>query len=196
MEINLTELLNGKLETEFSAYDLGSKAHLRLSKKEYLAAALLFEAASRVACSEHMVDKDKPNQYLNYISRAGICFHEAGIVEKAKPIYNEALEADWISAKLNNDLNMIETCYLQLFKLPEYQKSESFGALYDRAKTHCSKIGWMFPRIHSSQEYLLENAVKLNNEKLVSELISLIKARKPISRPTRARIKEIEASFS
>ena len=196
MEINLTDLLKGKLETDFSAYDLASKAYLRSSKKGYLAAALLFEAASRRACSEHMIDTEKPNMYLNYITRAGICFHEAGIVEKAKPIYKEALEADWISAGLPNDLNMIEKCYLQLFKLPEYQKSESFVVLYDKAKVHCSKIGWAFPRIHTCQEYLLENAVEINNAELVSELISLIKARKPISRPTRARIKEIEASFS
>ena len=104
----LSDLLKGKSESEFSSYDIASKAHTRWSKKQFLEAARLFEAAARVATEEYKTDQSKPDQSLNYISRSGICFSQAGEFEKANPKLEEAILGDWVGSGLENDTNMIE----------------------------------------------------------------------------------------
>lgn len=53
------------------------------------------------------------------------------------------------------------------------------------------------PHVHPpKQEALLEVAVNLGIKPIVLEIVGLIRGRKPISRPVRARLKEIEAMYA
>ena len=196
MHLSLAELLKGKDEQDFSAYDIGSKAHYRWSKKDYTSAATLFEAASRVAKVEHESNRVESNQFLNYYCRAGICYSMGGDIDKAKPILENTIDSDWLAAGLSKDLHMIEWCYFELLAHEEITNPDSFEALFQKAKKHCEVLGWAFPRIHPKQESLLEIAVDLGLRDIAMDIISLIKSRKPISRQTRSRLKEIEALYA
>ncbi len=192
MEPELADLLKGKDETEYSAYDIESKAHNRWSKKQFRPAALLFEAAARVSLSEN----GDRCQFLNYQSRAGICYSQGGKLEKAKPLLKKSIEADWIGAGLEKDMHMIEWCYVELLCNESQTDAKEFDSLFEKAKAHCANLGWVFPKIHPKQEALLEVAVSLGLDTRAAEIVSLIRSRKPISRATRARLKEIEASLA
>lgn len=119
MEILLRDLSKGKEPSEFTAYDLGSKAYYRAGRKQHLEAALLFEAASQQAQYEFENDIDikaneydvRINQFLNDYARAGFHYYEAGKVEKSIPNLQEAVKQDWLENGLNNDLHTIMGAY-------------------------------------------------------------------------------------
>lgn len=199
----LKELLKGKKETEFSAYDIESKAHYRWSRKQYLEAAVLFEAAARVAILESKNKKkflglfqSNKNDYLNCISRAAICYSEAGEFKLSKPLLIISINSDWIKAGLKMDMHMIETCYIELIHINIIEQPDQFCKLYEQARNHCKKLGWIFPLIHPNQERLLELTYKLNQKEIVFEIITCIKSRKPVSRNIKTRIKLIEKEYA
>ena len=196
MDPTLSDLLQGKAETELSSYDIESKAHNRWSRKQFQAAALLFEAAARVCKLEDGDETSSSGRFLNPYCRAGICYSQGGDIARARPFLEEAINADWIGAGLENDKLMIEWCYVELLHHEAKINPDSFASLYSKAKAHCANLGWTFPVIHPKQELLMELAVDLDLKDIALEIVSLIKQRKPVSRPIRARLKEIDKLFS
>lgn len=179
MQLSLSELLQGKHESEFSSDELSAKAHSFIRKEDadegdYYAAALLFEASARVADAEFRNDTSEPNYSLTGYCQAGIWFSRAGHFDEAKPLLEHSIEADWVGVGLRDDFHLARSCYLELLSEEAKTPSESMVALYEKARAHCEEMSWVFPNMGSAHELLANATTPLGRQKLAEEIETVV----------------------
>jgi len=146
MQLSLSELLQGKHESEFSSDELSAKAH------------------------EFRNDTSEPNYFLTGYSQAGIWFSRAGHFDEAKPLLEHSVEADWVGVGLRDDFYLARSCYLELLSEEAKTPSESMVALYEKARAHCEEMSWVFPNLGSPYELLANATTPLGRLKLAEEI--------------------------
>lgn len=199
MENLLRDLLKGKEPSEFTAYDLDSKAYYRTGRKQHLEAAVLFEAAANQAKYEFENDIDvktnengvRINHFLNSYARAGFHYYEAGEVEKSIPMLRDVVKQDWLGNGLNNDLHTIMGAYNYLV-LNEADNKKSFLNAYEKAIWNCKKIKFEFPMNYTFQEKYFEIALKFELFDMCDSLLPKLKNRRPKKRIPKKIIEEYE----
>ena len=146
----LTALLKRKPAGAFEPQELSGKAHWRWNRNQYVEAAVLFDAAWRVA-----TDKGDRAAFCFRV-RSGICFRLAGHLERAWPILQEAVQFDWDAAGLESDSHMSDWAFVQMLAAHhEHRDIESFVAVFSQAVRRGEQLSAPFTRIHPHQDSLL-----------------------------------------
>ncbi len=162
----LNTLLKGKNPSSFTAYDIDSKAYYRVGKKQYLEAAVLFEAAAKQAQIEYDTIPFEPksildihtNHFLTSYYRSALNYFRAGHVDIAIPMLEHVVSANWKEAKLFNDTCNVADAYVYLLAHAANKGLVEFEHMLLDAKSTCNDYGFDFPQYFRMQSQLFEYA--------------------------------------
>jgi hypothetical protein len=186
--VTLTELLGGKMPADFDAQALMGKAHYRWSRSDAGAAALLFQAAARRA--EELGERDQEEAARN---RAAICLWQSGKAPEQALAELESVVA-YYEAHPERSLDAHFAEWAADALLEHAAQHGRFGSAYPVMQVRMERAGrGRFPSIHPKQERIAEWAMDGDCPDVLRELLPRIKARRPLKRPVRARIKVWEA---
>lgn len=189
----LRRLLKKKSVDDFSAEELGRKAHWRWNRGEHLEAAVLFDAAAVRREREVRLAPTSRDNTFNYRVRAGVNFRMAGEVERAWPILMEATTFDWDAAGLPEDSHFTEWAFVEMLQvMAENDDRSRFSELFWRAVTRCDELGFAFPMIRPKQELLLETCVRLGLRMELARVIERIEVQGKLSRSLARRVVEVK----
>lgn len=197
----LKELLKGKSEGLFPAYDLASKAYYRASRGQHRDAGLLFEASARRAQAtfddgsydERTESGLRINQALNYWARSGVQWVKAGEIERATPLLVLAIDGDWRGAGLHHDLNTVAVAWTHLVRMAGDEGLSQFKATFAQAEAACSALGVGFPWGLPYEMELAETAMDLGATAVALRIVAPLRGRKPMQRSLRAFLKGFDA---
>jgi|GEM_PF-2947529 len=199
----LKTLLKARSPSEISAYDIASKAYHRSSRKQYLEAAVLFEASA--ARSDEEFDSgeyDKVNeagvrinQSLNAKARAGFNYCRAGDQERGLKLLRACVDADWLAAGLNHDLMTVARAFVYLLRDAGQRGRAAFEETFAEAERRCEAMGMSFASEtdHPSRIELATLARTLGCEALAQRLVSSLRGVKPMKRTIKAFIEAFDA---
>jgi hypothetical protein len=182
--VTLTELLKGKSPQDFDAYDLMSKAHYRWSRTDPGSAALLFSSAHQRAVEQGEQDRVDPAR-----NRAAICLWESGTDPQRALAELDAVVAFYQAhPERKTDAHFAEWAADALLEHAAAQGH--FCQSYREMQARMAQAGRSrFPSIHPKQDRIAEWAMEGECPEVLRELLPRIKARKPLKRAVRARIK-------
>jgi hypothetical protein len=168
----LRDLLGNRAPEKLSAKQLAGKAYWRWRRKQYLEAAVLFEAAATRSADEARLAKPARDNTFNYRVRSGVTYRLAGEIERAWPILVEATTFDWQAAGIVEDSHFTEWAFVEMLcVLAKANDKDGFSKLFWQAVARCAELDSPFPRIQSKQELLLELCQQLG---LVKELANVV----------------------
>lgn len=190
----LSSLLGKQSPEQLTSEELSRKAHYRWDRKQYLEAAVLFEAAAARCAEEVRLEPPPRDNTFVYRVRSGVLYRMAGEVEIAWPILLEATTFDWQAAGIPEDDHFTEWAYVEMLCVhAATQNKQEYLQLFWQAVTQSRSSGGTFPRIHPKQELLLDHCEYLGLVKELTHVIERIEARK-ISRPLKQRLKQLKAA--
>jgi len=147
---------------ETTPLDLLADGAFRLWSAEPARAGALFEAVAR------RLKAETPDTSVTASIRAGLCFNDAGQFERAKPLLELALTADWSLPHLRQERSLAETAITAL--LMNATGSE-FEALWLLATVSGERLKLPFPSVWPNQEMLLKRCAEVS-EFLKARLIA------------------------
>lgn len=180
----LTELLKGKSPADFDAGQLMGKAHYRWNRGHPFDAALLFYAAAKRAKEEGHRDQEEAAG-----NRASICLWQSGRdPERALAQLDAVVSFYQTHPEGIYDAHFAEWAADAL--LDHAARQGRFCQAYALMQTRMAQAGRSnFPSIHPKQDRIAEWAMEGDCPEVLRELLPKIKARKPLKRAVRARIK-------
>lgn len=163
--------------------------------REPARAARMFDAAAEKEAKAKAKGASAPGPWFNERLRAGLCAFEAGEVERARPVLEEALTFDWQAAGIWQDRRMTETAFARLLELrARAHDLPGFAALWEQARRRSEELGFSFPSMHADQERLLDICLQLGDAERAQALAAHIEAaRDPIPRLLRDKLRRARA---
>lgn len=174
---------------------LSRMAHRRWDRVRSKEAAELFlQAADAERAAASRRGRGRADHSFNYLVRAGLCFHEAGLTDRAQPLLEAALVFDWKSAGLWADRHMTEWAFAALLESHARQPdAEGFRRLWSQAVQRGEELEQPFPSIRPKQERLLELSMQLGDKECCRHVLARIQSREErIPKPVREQIARAE----
>ncbi len=139
---------------EGAPLDLLADGAFRVWAAEPARAAALFEEVARRLKSQ------PPDTSVTASIRAGLCFNDAGQFERAKPLLDLALTADWSLPHLRQERSLAETAITALMLRCE---GAEFQALWLLGSALGERVKLPFPSVWPNQEALLKRCAAIRD---------------------------------
>jgi hypothetical protein len=192
----LSQLLRKQPPEKFNSRELSRKAHWRWDRDQFLAAAVLFQAAAQRSAEEFALAGSVRDKSFSYRIRAGVNFRLAGEIVQAWPILLEATTFDWQAAGTSNDEHLTEWAFLEmLIVFAAEGRREEFARTFWQAVARVDELGSFFPKIHPKQELLLDLCEQLKLHSELAHVIESIEGRGKLPRRLAARLAVLRASL-
>jgi hypothetical protein len=150
---------------------LEDRAHRAWDAGRLDEAAGLFQDAAR-----QMRAEGRTGEFNDEI-RAALCLAQAGRVEEARPVLEQALVYDWAGAGIWEDRRTSEKAAMALLREAAAAGRDEFRRAWDRARVNGERVGWPFPSIHPIQEELLDITVRLELPEHCRHVLDGVRAR-------------------
>jgi len=158
-------------------------------------AARMFETAARKLAEKQGKDVTERGPWFNERLRSALCDFEAGDVERASPVLEEATRFDWAAAGIWQDRRTTETAFARLLeRCARARDLPGFETLWTQAQEKSRQLGYVFPSIHKDQERLLDLCLQLGDGVHASALATQIEgSRKQSSRRLLDKLRRAKA---